>query len=73
MCLGPSMLPTFNRSGDVVLMERVSVMTGGVERGDVALRVRRQTLDILCVSECWEKKGTSSQCQKPGISVARCA
>ena len=37
MCLGPSMLPTFNRSGDVVLMERVSVMTGGVERGDVVI------------------------------------
>ena len=37
MCLGPSMRPTFNRSGDVVLMERVSVMTGGVERGDVVI------------------------------------
>ena len=37
MCLGPSMLPTFNRSGDVVLLERVSVLTGDVARGDVVI------------------------------------
>ena len=37
MCLGPSMLPTFNHRGDVVLMERVSVLLDGVENGDVVI------------------------------------
>ena len=37
MCLGPSMLPTFNHRGDVVLMERVSVLVEGVENGDVVI------------------------------------
>ena len=37
MCLGPSMLPTFNRSGDVVLMEHVSVMRNAIETGDVVI------------------------------------
>ena len=37
MCLGPSMLPTFNHRGDVVLMERVSVFANGVNRGDVVI------------------------------------
>ena len=37
MCLGPSMLPTFNHRGDVVLMERVSVLVDGVENGDVVI------------------------------------
>ncbi|XP_059661380.1 mitochondrial ATP-independent inner membrane protease subunit 1a [Cornus florida] len=34
---GPSMLPTLNMSGDVLLGEHISVMLGKVGRGDVVL------------------------------------
>ena len=38
LCVGPSMMPTFNPSGDVVLVERLSAVKGRApRRGDVVL------------------------------------
>ena len=37
MCLGPSMLPTLNRSGDFVLVEQLSVMADNIRRGDIVI------------------------------------
>ena len=37
MCVGPSMLPTFNHVGDVVLMERVTPTLHRYNRGDVVI------------------------------------
>jgi inner membrane protease subunit 1 len=34
-CIGPSMLPTFNLSGDWVLVEHISVKLGRLQQGDV--------------------------------------
>ena len=36
---GPSMIPTFNREGDVVLVDHVSRAFGRLERGDVVIAV----------------------------------
>lgn len=35
LCQGPSMMPTLNPAGDVVLVEHVTVTLGRLERGDV--------------------------------------
>ena len=37
MCVGPSMLPTFNHVGDVVVMERVTPFLRSYTRGDVVI------------------------------------
>ena len=37
MCLGPSMLPTFNKKGDIVLLEHFSKFRRKIERGDVVV------------------------------------
>jgi len=37
MCSGPSMLPTLNSSGDVVVMQRFSHRLGNVKKGDVVI------------------------------------
>ena len=37
MCCGPSMLPTFNVTGDIVLMDRISPRLGRVAVGDVVI------------------------------------
>ena len=37
MCVGPSMLPTFNASGDIVLLERFSPRMAKLSRGDVVV------------------------------------
>ena len=54
MCLGPSMLPTFNHRGDVVLMERVSVLVDGVENGDVVIAKPKK---LITVTETIKGKG----------------
>jgi signal peptidase I len=36
-CVGPSMLPTFNKQGDVALLEHVSVWAGRIRTGDVVV------------------------------------
>jgi signal peptidase I len=36
-CIGPSMLPTFNTVGDVVLLERLSAARHCLDRGDVVV------------------------------------
>ena len=36
-CVGPSMLPTFNRSGDIVLFEHLSVVAKAVQPGGLGL------------------------------------
>eukprot|EP00271_Cylindrocystis_brebissonii_P014916 TRINITY_DN36617_c0_g1_i1.p1 TRINITY_DN36617_c0_g1~~TRINITY_DN36617_c0_g1_i1.p1 ORF type:complete len:167 (-),score=18.83 TRINITY_DN36617_c0_g1_i1:310-810(-) len=37
LCLGPSMLPTFNESGDVVLLEHLSPRFENLQEGDVVI------------------------------------
>jgi len=37
MCVGPSMLPTFNASGDIVLLERFSPRMAKLQRGDIVV------------------------------------
>ena len=37
MCCGPSMLPTFNATGDIVLMDRLSPRLGRVGVGDIVI------------------------------------
>lgn len=37
MCCGPSMLPTFNMAGDIVLMDRISPRLGRIRVGDVVI------------------------------------
>ena len=38
MCVGPSMLPTFNSAGDLVLLDRTSAhIKGRIGRGDVVV------------------------------------
>mmetsp|Transcript_37123 Transcript_37123/g.119052 ORF Transcript_37123/g.119052 Transcript_37123/m.119052 type:complete len:112 (+) Transcript_37123:797-1132(+) len=37
MCSGPSMLPTLNPAGDIVVMERVSPRLGAIRPGDVVI------------------------------------
>eukprot|EP00937_MAST-01D_sp_MAST-1D-sp2_P005152 g5152.t1 len=37
MCIGPSMMPTFNSSGDIVLLERLTTRLNRLERGDVVV------------------------------------
>lgn len=34
---GPSMLPTLNLTGDLMLVDRISPRTGRVQRGDIVL------------------------------------
>lgn len=41
-CAGPSMIPTFNQSGDVIFTEMVSPKTGRLDRGDVVIAVPPQ-------------------------------
>ncbi|KAK9807296.1 hypothetical protein WJX73_009528 [Symbiochloris irregularis] len=36
-CVGPSMLPTFNSFGDIVLFEHVSAYTNRIQAGDVVI------------------------------------
>lgn len=37
MCSGPSMLPTLNQAGDIVLMERVSPRLRNIRTGDIVI------------------------------------
>lgn len=37
MCMGPSMLPTFNATGDVVLLEHISTRMDALRAGDVVV------------------------------------
>lgn len=37
VCVGPSMLPTFNATGDVVLLNRFCTLLGTLKRGDVVI------------------------------------
>jgi signal peptidase I len=37
MCVGPSMRPTFNNAGDIVVVERVTPRWGTLEKGDVVI------------------------------------
>ena len=37
MCCGPSMLPTFNITGDIILMDRISPRLGRVKVGDIVI------------------------------------
>lgn len=41
-CAGPSMIPTFNQSGDVIFAEMLSPRIGCLERGDVVIAVPPQ-------------------------------
>ncbi|CAM9232378.1 unnamed protein product [Pylaiella littoralis] len=41
-CAGPSMIPTFNQSGDVIFAEMISPSTGRLDRGDVVIAVPPQ-------------------------------
>uniref|UniRef100_A0A0D6R890 Peptidase S26 domain-containing protein n=1 Tax=Araucaria cunninghamii TaxID=56994 RepID=A0A0D6R890_ARACU len=49
MPVGPSMLPTYNLSGDIVLMERLSTRFGNIKRGDlVVFRSPQNPRKIVC-------------------------
>lgn len=37
MCIGPSMMPTFNSAGDLVLVEHISVLRNKLRTGDVVV------------------------------------
>lgn len=37
MCIGPSMMPTFSATGDIVLVERISVWRHRLQVGDVVV------------------------------------
>ena len=37
MCVGPSMLPTFNSAGDVVVMERISAHLRTIKPGEIVV------------------------------------
>lgn len=45
MCIGPSMLPTFNSVGDVVIMERVTPHLKRYRRGDVVIAKSPTVID----------------------------
>ncbi|KAI9190039.1 hypothetical protein H9P43_001472 [Blastocladiella emersonii ATCC 22665] len=62
MCMGPSMLPTFNMLGDFVLIDKVSMRVAPPELGDVVVatsltspdrivckRITGQPGDLVCV------------------------
>lgn len=46
-CMGPSMLPTFNTRGDVLLLEHFSTYLRRIEIGDCLFLA---LLELLCVS-----------------------
>lgn len=66
MCLGPSMLPTFNYRGDVVLMERVSVFANGVNRGDVVISKSPNNPKHTVCKRVLGKEGDHIQVPKAG-------
>ena len=71
MCLGPSMLPTFNRSGDFVLVEQLSVMTDNIRRGDIVIaKNRRRIRGTRCASGSSAEEGMSLPCRRLAASVA---
>ena len=37
MCIGPSMLPTLHQAGDIVLVEHITPLLGGIQVGDVVV------------------------------------
>ncbi|CAN0515938.1 unnamed protein product [Ectocarpus sp. 12 AP-2014] len=41
-CAGPSMIPTFNQSGDVLFADMFSANTGRLDRGDVVIAIPPQ-------------------------------
>lgn len=43
LCVGPSMLPTFNENGDLVLTEHFSVYLQRIQPGDVVIAKSAQT------------------------------
>ncbi|CAL8470873.1 g10415 [Coccomyxa elongata] len=49
VCMGPSMLPTFNTRGDVLLLEHITTTWGNVRVGDVVLaRSMQNPKQIVC-------------------------
>merc|ERR1711865_168038 len=49
VCVGPSMLPTFNNHGDVVIFERISARSGDITRGDVIVsRSPTNPVQLIC-------------------------
>eukprot|EP00656_Telonema_subtile_P007701 TRINITY_DN1361_c0_g1_i2.p1 TRINITY_DN1361_c0_g1~~TRINITY_DN1361_c0_g1_i2.p1 ORF type:complete len:150 (+),score=25.45 TRINITY_DN1361_c0_g1_i2:90-539(+) len=49
VCVGPSMLPTFNNRGDVVLFERITPRRGNLARGDVVVsRSPTNPVQLVC-------------------------
>lgn len=42
LCVGPSMLPTFNSIGDIIVIEHPSVMVGNVKRVRKDTRTERE-------------------------------
>lgn len=49
LCMGPSMLPTLNTSGDIVLVEHVTARTGRLQVGDVVIaRSVQNPKHIVC-------------------------
>lgn len=61
-CAGPSMIPTFNQSGDVIFADMLSPRIGSLERGDVViavppqnpkLRVCKRIIGLVRKHVCW--------------------
>ncbi|KNE56681.1 hypothetical protein AMAG_02464 [Allomyces macrogynus ATCC 38327] len=49
MCMGPSMLPTFNMLGDFVLIDKISPRFGRIELGDVVVATSLSNPDrVVC-------------------------
>ena len=49
LCMGPSMLPTLNTSGDIVLVEHITARTGRLRVGDVVIaRSVQNPKHIVC-------------------------
>ncbi|CAN0143690.1 unnamed protein product [Ascophyllum nodosum] len=45
-CAGPSMMPTFNMSGDVIFVEKLSSRNGTLSRGDVVIAMTPQNAKL---------------------------
>lgn len=45
-CAGPSMMPTFNMSGDVIFVEKISSRNGTLDRGDVVIAMTPQNAKL---------------------------
>lgn len=70
MCCGPSMMPTFNMTGDIVLMDRITPRLGSVSVGDIVIcKSPTHATQTVCKRVAALEGGEVPSC--PSVTVPR--